>query len=300
MRIATIGSGERLNIVKSLMKQNKVEHLSLNLSKKGIKKSDELENCFLIFLAVAPEDVRECCRAIAPFVTGRHAIVHLVHALESQSQQTLSRVLENELSTQRFAFLSGPMCLNDVQSKLPSSAICATQFGEIHEIVAECLSSPTFRVYRSSDLVGAEIAAVYARVIAFCAGIAFELGESVKSMIVARGLSEASHLVSRLKGDLRTPFGLSGLANLHLALGDNPSLDTQLGTGLTHSNWKKTKATKTHFSSFQNLVLNLKVASENAGLSAPILTAANELVQKKMSAEEAMAALMSLPIQNDF
>ncbi len=162
------------------------------------------------------------------------------------------------------------------------------------------MAGPAFRVYRSTDLQGAEISAIYARVIAFCIGIAFELGDSVQSMVFARGLAEASQLISALKGDLRTAFGLSGMANLHLAIGKNPSLDVQLGQNMTAKKQKKSAAAKAHFKNFQSLVFDLKCASDNAGHTSHILNAADALVQKKMTPEQAMAALMSLPMQNDF
>ena len=300
MRIATLGMGRRLDIVKALMDQNKVDYVSCDLSKKGIKKAPELADCFLIFLALAPQDVRSYCQTIAPFITGRHAIVHMVHALENESHEAISQVLESELPTQRFGFLTGPMRLQVVKKKLPSSALCASELNEIHEVVSTCLAGPAFRVYRSTDLRGAEIAAIYARVIAFCIGIAFELGDSVQSMVFARGLAEASRLIDALKGDLRTAFGLSGLANLHLAVGDNSSLDIQLGRNMTTNTQKKSAEAKAHFKNFQNLVFNLKCVSDEAGHTSNILTAADALVRKALSPKEAMAALMSLPIQNDF
>lgn len=298
MKIATLGKGPRLDIVKALMDQNKVDYLSCDLSAKSLKRAPELADCFLIFLAIQSCDVRSYCQTIAPYITGRHAIVHMVHALESASQESISSVLESELSTQRFGFLTGPIRLQDVKKNLPSSALCASELNEIYEVVSTCLAGPAFRVYRSTDLQGAEIAAIYARVIAFCVGIAFELGDSVQSIIFARGLAEASRLIAALKGNLRTAFGLSGLANLHLAIGDKPSLDTQLGRAMTSGTRKKSAAAKVHFNDFQKLVFDLKCISESAGLTSDILAAADALVRGDLSPQE--ATLMSLPMQNDY
>lgn len=302
MKIATIGKGPRLDIVKTLMKKNKVKHLSYNLSKNGMKNASKLEDCFLIFFDLPPSQVKECCEIIAPFISGRHAIVHMVHALETETRNPVSLVLESELATQRYGFLTGPMRLTDIENNHPSSALCASELNEIHEVVSECLALPNFRVYRSTDLRGAEIAAVYSRVIGFCAGIAHGLGDSVQSMIFARGLAEASRMVDALKGDLRTPFGMSGLANLHLDLGKYPSLDVQLGRGMTQKRNTKSSVAikKSHEKDFQDLVFNLKSAANAAGLTSHILTAADALVQTKITPEQAMTALMSLPVQNDF
>ncbi len=300
MKIATIGSGPRLDVVRYLLTQNKIDFLKCDVSAKGLTNAKKLKDSFLIFLSIPANDIRRCCDILAPHVGGRHAIVHTIHTLEKDTHKAISTILEEELSTQRFGFLTGPMRLEDVKKKRPCSALCATDLNEIQEVVSQCLAAPNFRVYQSSDMAGAEIAAIYSRVISFCVGIAYDLGDPVQSILFARGLAEASRLIASLKGDMRTPFGLSGLANLHLSLAGKGSADFQLGREMTKKKKKTISASRAHHDDFKELVSTLKRASDDVGLESSILNAAQALVLGMMSPEDAMKALMSLPSLSDF
>lgn len=160
--------------------------------------------------------------------------------LEKKTGFTISEVLGEELSTHRFGFLTGPMRLEDVMAERPTSALCATNLSELHHIVESCLAGPRFRVYRSRDLLGAEIASVYRRGIAFCAGISFELGESVQAILFTRGMREASRMIEFLGGDPRSAVGLAGSSNLFLDIRGKGSFEFQLGRVLS----KKEKGSK--------------------------------------------------------
>ena len=76
----------------------------------------------------------------------------------------------------------------------------------------KALSSPTFRLYRSTDVVGVEISGATKNVVAIAAGIVdgLKLGQNTRAALLTRALAEIRRLGTRLGGrrrDVRGPRG---------------------------------------------------------------------------------------------
>jgi glycerol-3-phosphate dehydrogenase (NAD(P)+) len=78
------------------------------------------------------------------------------------------------------------------------------------------MSTPTFRIYRSLDVVGVELGGALKNVIAIAAGIVdgLAMGDNTKAALVTRGLAEISRLGTELGANPLTFSGLSGLGDL--------------------------------------------------------------------------------------
>ena len=72
------------------------------------------------------------------------------------------------------------------------------------------------RIYTSNDVKGIEIGGALKNIIAFCAGIAAELGmgDNTFAALITRGLNEISKLGVVLGGNQNTFYGLTGLGDL--------------------------------------------------------------------------------------
>jgi glycerol-3-phosphate dehydrogenase (NAD(P)+) len=191
----------------------------------------ELADTPLVFICMPIHRIRETSRQLGDVLTGRHALVHSTRTVEYASLTAISEILEEETPTRRFGFITGPMRRNDVLEGRGASCVCASPFPEIADMVEEALHSEAFRVYRSEDLVGAEAAAAYARVIAFAYGMGDEmgLGKSLLSTLFARGLDEMSKFVTYQGGYEGTTFGLAGAGNLHADTTGAGNTDFRLG-----------------------------------------------------------------------
>ena len=80
------------------------------------------------------------------------------------------------------------------------------------------LSSPRFRLYRSDDVVGVELAGALKNVVAIAAGIVAGLGFGPNTLaaLVTRGLTEIGRIVRAGGGQDRTVHGLAGIGDLML------------------------------------------------------------------------------------
>ncbi len=85
--------------------------------------------------------------------------------------------------------LCGPTHAEEVGSDLPSAIVAASQDQQAAELVQQLFMNHRFRVYTSSDVVGAEIGAALKNVIALCAGISdgMGFGDNTRAMLMTRG-----------------------------------------------------------------------------------------------------------------
>jgi glycerol-3-phosphate dehydrogenase (NAD(P)+) len=265
----------------------------------------DLREVPLIFLSVPMAHVRSVARTLGDQLSGRHAIVHLCRNFEHATLKTVSQVLEEETPTRRFGFLTGPMRPEDVTVGLPAAGVCATHFPEVQDTVEDTLVGPGFRLYRSSDLVGAEIAAAYSRVIALGAGVASQMGVggSLMSTLHARGLAEMGRFVVYRGGYERTTFGMAGSANLHADTSYEGSIDFQIGAEALKRNEIDADQIAEQWGSRGRDLLSLVSALgrelEFAGLDLHILTTCQKMIAGEFKPADALAYLMALPTLSD-
>lgn len=312
MRVAAIGSGERFQSLVTLMQASgndvvtwlpgRDEEAPDNVE---IVELDDLRDIHVIFLALPFSNLRETAREIGDVIGARHAIVHACHNLEDGSLATASEVLLEETPTRRFGFLTGPMRAEDVARGLPAAGVCASRFPEVWDLAEAALVHPGFRLYRSRDLLGAEHAASYGRVIAMAGGVASEmkLGHSVLSTLFARGLAEVARWVTHCGGQERTTFGIAGAGNLHLDTNGIGSVDFQVGADAMREGVFDPIGVRKKFGTagrdLLDLIESLRDGVEHAGIQAHLLETCHFMVSGEMEPAQALAHLMTLPTLDD-
>lgn len=132
------------------------------------------------------------------------------------------------------AVLSGPTFAAEVARGLPAAAVVACPDADVAERVQKGLASPTFRLYRTSDVVGVEIAGATKNVIAIAAGIVdgLRLGHNTRAALLTRGIAEIRRLGTRLGGVSETFSGLAGIGDLILTATGDLSRNRRVGLAL--------------------------------------------------------------------
>ena len=137
------------------------------------------------------------------------------------------------------AVLTGPNFAHEVAAGLPAAAVMAGHDPALRDMVVALLATPRFRLYGSTDPLGAQLGGAAKNVVAIAAGavVGAGLGENARAALVTRGLAELSRLVVGCGGQAGTAAGLSGLGDLLLtctgASSRNFSLGLALGRGET-------------------------------------------------------------------
>lgn len=256
----------------------------------------------LIFFDPEIASAREVARELGDHITGRHVIVHLLDGLEPGSAELFSDVLREETATHRIGFLTGPMRGKDVEEGLGAAATSFSRFPEVHQMVEDALVSDRFRLYRSSDLVGAQIAAACVHAIAFVygVGVGMKQGASVGATVFARGLAETSRVVEAAGGEERTVFGMSGAGNLFARVGTMDSVDVALGLAAVEFGAFDRDKMSERFGQaavrFETALGTLEQFCSKLAVDTNINSAAFAIVNQEKSTAEAALELMTLPV----
>ena len=122
---------------------------------------------------------------------------------------------------------------------LPSAAVLACADEETGSLLQKYCYSARFRLYRSTDLIGVQLAGAIKNVIAIASGIAdgMQLGLNARAALICIGIAEMSRLDTEMGGSAETFMGMSGVGDLVLTttgkLSHNHTLGAKLGQGLS-------------------------------------------------------------------
>lgn len=177
---------------------------------------------------------------LKPHLPARSPIVSTSKGLEIGTKRRTTEVIRQVLGRDEgIAALSGPTFAAEVARGLPAAAVVASIDGELSASLQALLSSPSFRLYRSSDVLGVEISGASKNVVAIAAGLVdgLKLGQNTRAALLTRALAEIRRLGLRLGGQAETFSGLAGAGDLILtATGDlsrNRRVGLALASGLT-------------------------------------------------------------------
>lgn len=192
-----------------------------------------------IFMVVPSHHYRRVLSEIKPHLKSAVNVISGTKGIENDTLERMSEVTGATLGEQLrgFAALSGPTFAIETARGDPTAAVIASLDQEFAHEVQRVFSSPTFRLYNSPDVVGAELAGSLKNVIAIAAGVVegLGLGSNTNAALVTRGLHEMTRLGMKLGGRLETFAGLAGMGDLVLtctgALSRNRSVGVALGRG---------------------------------------------------------------------
>ncbi|HXU45081.1 MAG TPA: NAD(P)H-dependent glycerol-3-phosphate dehydrogenase [Thermoanaerobaculia bacterium] len=165
-------------------------------------------------------------------------VVSATKGIEPDSLARMSAVAQEEGEragrTIRFAVLSGPSFAAELAVDQPTAAVIACEDQTLATTIRQTLSTPSFRLYSTSDVVGVELGGTTKNVIAIAAGVATGLGfgQNTLAALITRGLHEIAKLGVACGGDQRTFAGLTGLGDLVLTATGGLSRNRRTGIEL--------------------------------------------------------------------
>jgi glycerol-3-phosphate dehydrogenase (NAD(P)+) len=194
-----------------------------------------------LFMVTPSHAYRDVLAKLRGHLQGKVRVVSGTKGIENETLERMSQISADVLGDQlaAFAVLSGPTFAAEVARSFPSAAVIASKDLLFAQDLQRALSSPTFRLYHSEDVVGVELAGSLKNVIAISAGVleGLGLGYNTNAALITRGLREITRLGLVLGGRLETFAGLAGMGDLVLtctgALSRNRAVGVLLGKGQT-------------------------------------------------------------------
>jgi glycerol-3-phosphate dehydrogenase (NAD(P)+) len=194
-----------------------------------------------LIVSVCPsQHVRGLVKQWASSVRSDTIIVSASKGIERGTCLLMSQVFEDVLPkplAARLSFLSGPSFAREVALEMPTVVSIASESEELAEAVQQAFYNPTFRTYRSTDVIGVEVGGALKNVIAIATGMAdgMGLGHNASAALITRGLVELTRMAVALGADPITMMGLAGLGDLILTckgdLSRNRTVGKALGAG---------------------------------------------------------------------
>ncbi len=229
-------------------------------------------------------------------------LVVCAKGIEEKNGQFLHQVAKDCCPRAAVAVLSGPTFADEVAKGLPTAVTLAADDSGLAERLRERLKLPTFRIYLSDDVAGAEIGGAVKNVLAIACGVVEGrgLGQNARAALIGRGFAEMTRFGLALAAKRETLAGLSGLGDLVLTCSSASSRNYSLGIGLGQGR------------SAAELMSNRKTIAEGAftapvlarlakekGIDMPIVDAVDALVAGRAGVDEVLGALLSRPAKSE-
>ena len=233
--------------------------------------------------------------------TGDCDLVLCSKGIEAGSGRLMAEVANDAAPDCRLAVLSGPTFAHEVAAGLPTAVTLACAGGEEQwQRLAPAIARPSFRLYYSDDVTGAEIGGAVKNVLAIACGVVdgLRLGQNARAALISRGFAEMLRFGLALGARGETLSGLSGLGDLVLTCSStasrNYSLGKALGEGMSAGEALANRSTVAE-GAFTAPVL-AGIAAQR-GIDMPIVAAVCALLDGSAPAHEAVAGLLARPLR---
>jgi len=190
--------------------------------------------------AVPCQFMRSVWQRLKPYFDLQIPIVTVAKGIENDTLMRPDEILADIFGPQiEVVALSGPTIADELVQKLPATAAAACANERLAIKVQHTFSTPYFRIYTNTDIVGVELAGALKNVIAIAAGIidGIKGGDNAKAALLSRGLAEITRLGVAMGARPQTFAGLTGLGDLVTTCispkGRNRSFGERIGRGLT-------------------------------------------------------------------
>ncbi len=301
--VTILGAGVWGNALATLARRN--QHQVRLWSRRSFEPlASAISEAEIIISAVSMKGVRPLIEQLQTVqLPKKSIIVTATKGLDPITTLTPSQIWQATFLNHPVVVLSGPNLSKEIECGLPAATVVASNDLESAEIVQQVFASDTFRVYASSDPLGAELGGTLKNVMAIAAGVCdgLQLGTNAKAALLTRALPEMIRVGTYLGANPETFFGLSGLGDL-IATCDSPlsrnyQVGYQLAQGLSLEEiFSKLEGTAEGVNTTDVLV---KTAVRQH-LAVPIANQVYRLLHGKITPQQAVQALMARELKEEF
>ena len=278
------------------------KHLPGITLSKNITISHDLESCIknskYILLAVPSHSFRNNMISLSNYLDNSHTIISATKGIEIETNKRMSEVAAEYISNIQnttFSVLSGPNLAKEVANGLPASSVIASLSNTTAENIQNLLTTKTFRIYRSSDVVGVELCGSLKNIIAIGAGIVdgLNFGNNAKSALVTRGLAEIKRFAMAYNAQETTFYGLAGIGDLMTTISSDYSRNRYVGEQLAMgNNIDSITNNMTNVAEGINTTKAIYAISQEKNIEMPITSMVYQIIFENLSPMDAFSALM--------
>ncbi|WP_299281433.1 NAD(P)H-dependent glycerol-3-phosphate dehydrogenase [uncultured Tateyamaria sp.] len=245
----------------------------------------------ILILTIPMQQVRQ-------FITGldisAHTIVAACKGIEVATGVGSSTILSE---ARHVAVLTGPSFAHDIAAGLPTALTLACKDLDVAANIQTQLSTPALRLYRTADVIGAELGGALKNVIAIGCGAVMGagLGNSARAALMTRGFAEMQRVAARMGAQAETLMGLSGLGDVTLTCNSDQSRNYRLGLALGAGTDFDDSITVEGAGTARAL----RSLANRHELDLPICDTIADLVDHKLDISGAMHQLLARPLKEE-
>jgi len=229
---------------------------------------------------------------------GDTPLVLCAKGIEERSGALLHDVAREVRPSAAIAVLSGPTFAHEVAAGLPTAVTLAAEDAALAEQLRDAIGQPTFRVYLSDDVAGAEIGGAVKNVLAIACGVVEGkgLGQNARAALIGRGFAEMTRFGLACGAKRETLAGLSGLGDLVLTCSSTSSRNYSLGKGIGEGRTAaELLADRTTVAEGAFTAPVLARLARERGIDMPIVAAVDALIAGRANVDEVLEALLARP-----
>jgi glycerol-3-phosphate dehydrogenase (NAD(P)+) len=180
---------------------------------------EDLLDAEILILAVPTLAIEDVCIKINEHFKHPVTIVNVAKGFHPINHKRLSLVIRDNINPdilKAIVSLIGPSHAEEVVIRLLTALNAVSDDEEASKLIQTIFSNNYFRVYRTTDVVGAEIGVAVKNVIALASGILSGLGygDNARAALITRGLAEISRYGLFFGAKPETFLGLDGVGDL--------------------------------------------------------------------------------------
>lgn len=257
-----------------------------------------LDGACTVLLAVPSQTLRANLEQWRNDIGADATLVSLAKGIELDTLMRMSQVIGQVTGADqaRIAVVTGPNLASEVVAEQPAATVVACSDSGRAVTLQRAFSTPYFRPYTNSDVVGAEVGGACKNVIALACGMAVGvgLGENTRAAIITRGLAEVMRLGIALGAKGATLAGLAGVGDLVATCTSprsrNRSFGERLGKGATMES--ALEAAGGHVAEGVTSCQSVLALADSYDIEMPLTDAVNRVCHKGLSVVEAIALLL--------
>lgn len=259
----------------------------------------------VILIAVPVMALESVVEQIAPLLDHPVTFINVAKGFHPVTHERLSVVMERIIpSSMRKAIVSliGPSHAEEVILRMLTSVNAVSDNEQQAQMIQELFSNSYFRVYRNTDVIGAEIGVALKNVMAIASGILEGVGQgdNARAALMTRGLAEMTRYGVAHGGKAETYLGLDGVGDLIVTCTSmhsrNFTAGLQIGKdGSAENFWKENKRTVEGVAACKVVYEQAKVE----GIEMPIVNEVYAVLYEGKSPAEAISALMGRSLKSE-
>ena len=259
----------------------------------------DLATCEALLVVTPAQHMRAILSRAA---VGARPLLLCSKGIEAGTTMLMSEAAAAACPAAPIAVLSGPTFAGEVAAGLPTAVTLACTDEALGAKLAERIAQASFRPYRSTDVIGAEVGGAVKNVLAIGCGVVegAGLGRNARAALIARGFAEMTRFGVARGARAETLAGLAGLGDLVLTCSSEQSRNFSFGLGLGRG------ARATDLLAERRTVAEgaytapvLVEAARKAGVEMPIAEAVAALIAGTLDARGAIAALLARPLRRE-